>query len=261
MRKATSASKTFKQEQLLAKRDAWLPEIDPASLFHRLFDLIPSVYFFAKNADGELMFLSRNNRDLCQLPSENAVVGLTDFDLNPAHMARSYARDDTRILRTGKPLVNRLELWRDLMGMPDWFVVNKMPIWSRSGKIIGIMGFSQKLESSAALHQPSSNVAKAVTYIRKNFSESISIHSLARFASLSSRQLERRFKATFGLGPQQFLIKTRLLAGCQALRETEHTIAEIAQSCGFCDQSAFARHLRQHLGVTASEFRKRNRAL
>jgi hypothetical protein len=66
MRKATSAghekaSGSKRQvapklrKQLLAKRDAWLGEIDPAHLFHRLFDVIPGVHFFAKNRKGELM--------------------------------------------------------------------------------------------------------------------------------------------------------------------------------------------------------------
>src|SRR5687768_2718303 len=123
----------------LAKRDAWLREIDPASLFHRLLDLIPGVYFFAKNRRGELMFTSEASRNLLHISEEAAVIGLTDFDLNPPDMAQSFVNDDEQIYATGRPLLNRVELWFDAQGMPDWIVVNKMPIRSRSGKIIGIM--------------------------------------------------------------------------------------------------------------------------
>ncbi len=245
------------RQALLKKRDAWLGDIDPAHLFHRLFDVIPGVYFFAKNRRGELMFLSQNNREICHLDDEAAVIGLTDFDLNPADMARSYVQDDARIYATGEPLLNRVELWFDRLGMPDWFVVNKMPIRSRSGKIIGVMGFSQSYEGRAQLLQPFHSIAKAVNHLRQHYAQNVSIDELARLSGLSERQLQRKFKDAFGVGPQQFLIKTRLLAACNALRETQRGMADIAYDCGFSDQSALARDFRRHMGMTPSQFRAR----
>ncbi len=245
------------QKTLLARRDAWLREIDPAHLFHRLFDVMPGVYFFAKNRQGELMFLSRSNREIRHLKDEASVIGLTDFDLNPADIARSYVQDDAKIYKTGRPLLNHVELWFDRLGMPDWFVVNKMPVMSRGGRIIGIMGISQNYEGRSKLLQPFHGISKAVNHLREHYQEEVSITALARLCGLSPRQLQRRFKDAFGVGPQQFLIKTRLLAACHALRETSRGLADIAYDCGFNDQSAFSRHFRRHMGMTASTFRQR----
>ena len=245
------------RKTLLAKRDAWLSEIDPGHLFHRLFDVIPGVHFFAKNRKGELMFVSRNNPALGPKADEASVIGLTDFDLNPADMARSYVRDDDRIYATERPLLNHVELWFDSLGMPDWFVVNKMPIWSRAGKIIGVMGISQNYDGRAKILEPLQGIAKAVSHIRRHYHRDVALGELARMAGFSARQLQRKFKAAFGVGPQQFLIKTRLLAGCHALRESQQTMAEIAYACGFSDQSAFARHFRLHIGMTPSQFRSK----
>ncbi|MEO8427437.1 MAG: helix-turn-helix domain-containing protein [Verrucomicrobiota bacterium] len=245
-----------KRKTLLANRDAWLREIDPTDLFYRLFDLIPGVYFFAKNRQGELMFTCRASRELYHFNDETTCIGLTDFDVNPSEMAEAYAHDDARLYATGKPVLNRIELWFDEQGMPDWFVVNKLPIHSRDGKIIGIMGFSQSYRGRAELLEPFKGISRAVNYLRENYHQDLAIGELARLAGLSLRQLQRKFKATFGVGPQQFLIKTRLLAACRALRQTEHTQAEIAFSCGFTDQSAFARHFRHHFRLTPSAFRK-----
>jgi AraC-like DNA-binding protein len=242
----------------LARRDAWLREIDPDHLFHRLFDAIPGVYFFAKNRRGELMFLSRGNREIRHIKDDASVIGLTDFDLNPADVARSYVRDDAQILATGQPLLNHVELWFDQLGMPDWFVVNKMPIRSRRGELIGVMGISQNYDGRAKMLQPFHGIAKAVSHLREHHREDVTIAGLARLCGLSPRQLQRKFKATFGVGPQQFLIKTRLLAACRALRETRRGISEIAYECGFADQSAFARHFRHHLGMTPTRFRGRD---
>jgi AraC-like DNA-binding protein len=240
-----------------AKRDAWLREIDPAHLFHRLFDLLPGTYFFAKSRQGEIMFTGQANRDLFRIEDEASMIGLTDFDLNPPDMAQSYVRDDARIYATGEPLLNHVELSFDAQGMPDWFVVNKLPIRSRTGKIIGIMGFLQTYEGRLKLLQPFGGISKAVSHLRENYRREVSISELARLAGLSERQLQRKFKASFGIGPQQFLIKTRVAAACRELADTEQNLAEIAFSCGFADQSAFARHFRHHLGVTPSEFRRR----
>jgi AraC-like DNA-binding protein len=171
-------------------------------------------------------------------------------------MAQAYVHDDEQIYATGKPLLNRVELWFDSQGMPDWFLVNKLPIRSRSGKIIGIMGFSQNYEGRAKLLEPFGGIARVVMHIRRNFLADLTVAELARRAGMSSRQLERRFKAAFGVSPQQFLIKTRLLAACRALRETDKTMAEVAMVCGFTDQSGFSRHFRQHFAMTPSQFRR-----
>ncbi|MDD4868954.1 MAG: helix-turn-helix domain-containing protein [Kiritimatiellae bacterium] len=246
-----------RRKALLAKREAWLREIDPTHLFHRLFDVIPGVYFFAKNKQGEMMFFSQGILDLYHITDEAAVIGMTDFDLNPVDMAQSYVQDDARIYATGKPLLNRVELWFDRFGMPDWSVVNKMLIRSRTGKVIGIMGCSQSYEERAKLLQPFQGISKAVNHFRQNYHEDISIRELARLSGLSPRQLERKFRATFGVSPQQFLIKTRLLAACRALRETIKSLAEIAFDSGFGDQSAFTRHFRRHIGMTPGQFRRK----
>ena len=241
----------------LAKRDHWVQQIDPGCQFHLLFDLIPGVYFFAKNRQGEFMFLGRNNRERCHLKDDAAVIGLNDFDVNPPDLARSYVLDDARIYATGEPLLNRVELWFDHLGIPDWFVVNKLPIWSRTGEVIGVMGFSQSYDGRAQLLQPFHSISKAVQYLRINYQQEVRIGRLAVISGLSTRQLQRKFKAAFGLSPRQFLIRTRLLAGCRMLSETQLGVGEIAYACGFGDQSAFARHFRRHIGMTPSQYRAR----
>ena len=246
-----------KRKALMAKRDAWLGNIHPMYLFHRLFDMLPGVYFFAKNRRGEAMFASTVARKIYHLAEESDIIGLTDFDLNPEAMAQSQVDDDARIYATGQPLCNRVELWFDGQGVPDWFVVNKMPIYSRAGKIIGIMGFLQSYERRVKQLQQSHGIAKVVSQIRRDYTQNISIRDLAAAAGLSVRHLERKFKESFGVGPRQFLINTRLLAASQRLRETQEGLAEIAYACGFSDHSAFTRDFRRHFGVTPRDFRRR----
>jgi len=246
-----------RKRNVLKKRDAWLRAIDASHFFHKLFDLLPGLHFFAKNLDGETMCSSRGILDLYGFRDESEIVGLTDFDLAPAQMAKAYVECDARICRTGHPLLNGVELWFDQARMPDWHVVNKLPIRDRRGKIIGIMGFLQSYEARSKLLSPFGGIAKAVEYIRGNFSRKISINDLAKRAGLSPRQIERRFKAAFGIGPHEFLVRTRILAACRALRESDSSLTEIALACGFCDESALVRVFHKQIGLTPGSFRRR----
>jgi AraC-like DNA-binding protein len=240
----------------LRKRRAWLRGIDPNALFHKLFDLLPGLHFFAKNAEGETMFSSRGILDLYGFGDEDEIVGLTDFDLAPEQIAKAYVKDDARIIRLGKPLLNHVELWFDQTRVPDWYVVNKLPIRDRRGKVVGVMGFLQSYEAKAKLLRPFGGISKAVDHIRAHYADKIDVNELARHACLSPRQVERRFKAAFGIGPHQFLMRTRILAACHLLRESDDTLSEVALACGFCDESAFVRQFREHIGLTPGHFRR-----
>ena len=123
-------------------------------MFFPLFDLLPGVYFFAKNRQGELMLSGTRNLSMYHIHDPVDLIGLTDFDLNPAPMAKAYTKDDALIYSTGQPLLHRLELWFDEMGMPDWFLVSKLPVRARDGTIIGIMGFSQSYEKHVDFCRP-----------------------------------------------------------------------------------------------------------
>ncbi len=243
----------------LKKRDDWLRSADPGFLFNRLFDLIPGISFFAKNRRGEMMFASRNIVDRYHFRNEIDIVGLTDFDLSPPDMARAHVVDDEQIYSSGQPILNRIELGFDDAGVPDWFVVNKLPIRSSDGTIIGVMGFYHSYQGREQTH-PHYDVAKAVNYVRQHYEEPLNITELARLSGLSVRQLQRKFKFAFATGPHEFLTKTRLLAACRLLRESELSAGEIAGKCGFSDQSSFTKHFRAHIGQTPRAYRNDVRA-
>jgi transcriptional regulator GlxA family with amidase domain len=249
-----------RRQEALAERNAWLSEIDPAGSFHRMFDAIPGVQFFAKNRQGKIMLVNQGMRDKFHAVDESALIGLTDLDLSPPNLARACVKDDARIYATGKPLLNHVELGFDDEGVPDWSVVNKMPIRSRAGEIIGIMGLAQPYQGPAKLPSPFDGIAEAVSYARQNCQHGISVGGLADLAGLTINQLERKFRACIGIGPKQFLLKSRLLAACRRLVGTDDGVAQIASDCAFTHASAFAHQFRRHFGLTPREFRRQRLA-
>ncbi len=243
------------RQWLQARRD-WMAALEPAAHFHLLFDHIPGVFFFAKDREGRLMFASEGLRQRYSMADESEILGMTDFDLNPGSMAQSYVDDDKQLESGQAKVVERLELWWDRQGMPDWFVVTKLPLRDCRGGFQGVMGVLRRPDESERQLPVFQAVAKAVEFIRRNYAKPVSLMEVARACGQSLRQLQRRFQEAFGITPQEFLIKTRVLAAIRLLEESSLTAAEIAQRCGFADASAFTEQFRRRTGLTPTGYRR-----
>lgn len=224
--------------------------------FYRIFDFLPGVFFFVKDESGRTMFVSQSILDLYQMNDESEMLGLTDYDLNPVVMAENYVRDDQRVLSGELKQVERLELWFDRLGMPDWFVVTKLPVRSKTGRISGVMGMLRRASENDKQLPVFQTVAKAVELIRRDFEKAIRIEAVAERCGQSLRQLQRHFQSAFGTTPQEFLIKTRILSACRLLEESRLSVGEIALKCGFVDASAFTQQFRARTGKTPITYRQ-----
>ncbi len=229
--------------------------------FNLLFDNIPRVYFFVKDLESRMVIGSRPLLLRLGLESPDDLVGKTDFDYFPRHVAENFIRDDQMVIQSGKPLINHLELWYNDQRMLEMFVTQKHPVFADDGSIIGVMGTVQNYEHNKQQVIPYAAVIRVVDYIREHYGDRIKVPDLADLAGISTRQLNRRFVEVFGISVQNFLIKTRIQASCDSLLNGDRSIAEIATDVGFCDQSAFTQHFRKHIGVTPYKYRSRSGCL
>jgi PAS domain S-box-containing protein len=241
---------------LIRERATWLRQLAPESLFHRIFDYLPDLTFFAKDANGRLMVASRRIYELYGLSDDQDLIGLTDFDLNPDSMAQAYTGDDERLLSGKAQVIERLELWFDRQGLPDWAHVTKLPLKDNRGRIVGVMGVLRPPDARERQFPAFNVLSQAVLRMRHDFGGRLAIETVAGECGLSIRAMQRQFQRVFGLTPQEFLIKTRVAAACHLLRTTARPLSEIAAECGFTDQSSFTQHFRRHVGVTPSRYRK-----
>jgi AraC-like DNA-binding protein len=239
-------------------REHWMASLVPTGLFHRLFDHLPGVYFFAKNRTGHLMFASQGLLQRYEMNDDSEFIGRTDFDINPDTMAQAYVEDDRRLLAGETDIIERVELWWDRQGIPDWFLVTKLPLLDRRGRVQGVMGTLRRPDEAERQLPVFQTVAQAVEIIRRNFSKPLKIEDIARDCGQSLRQLQRRFQNAFGITPQEFLLKTRVLAATRMLEETPLSVAEIATRCGFVDASSFTQHFRRRVRLTPTSYRRRS---
>ncbi len=83
----------------------------------------------------------------------------------------------------------------------------------------------------------------------------LSLTELAAVAGVSPSHFTRAFRASTGQSPHQYLVQLRLERARRALLTTDTPIAEIAQLCGFADQSHLTRTMRLRTGLTPAGLR------
>lgn len=227
--------------------------------FQVLFEYLPDVHFFAKDADGRFVATSTGVLQKRDFRREMDIIGLTDADIHPPHVAREIRVDDLRVMTTRQPLIGRVEVLFTRTQAKGWYVTTKLPIFDPRGEVIGIMGFLQPYRRASGEVPGAQRLEPVVAHIHSHHAEQMTIPNLARIAHLSARQLGRRFKEVFGMSPQEFIVRTRVQAASEDLIRTEKALSEIALDHGFYDQSAFSRQFSQHTGEKALSYRQRHR--
>lgn len=231
----------------------------PAAQFLRLWEAAPEVRFFAKSARGRFLSVSRNLLELNGLRREEEILGLSDFDLYPNSIAEKFTQDDGTVVQEAKPLPDILEIFLDEKGSPAWYLTHKLPIRTREGSVLGVMGTSRKFTGAAAEANPCPALHRAVRFMQQRFTDNLSVPELAATVHLSVRQFQRAFLRHFRTTPSKYLIRMRVLAACDALASGRKPVSEIAYAMGFGDESHFIRTFKGHMGVTPLQYRLRRR--
>ncbi|MFJ7439701.1 helix-turn-helix domain-containing protein [Methylorubrum thiocyanatum] len=91
--------------------------------------------------------------------------------------------------------------------------------------------------------------------IHTRLSESLHLDELAKMTGLSVRQFSRCFRATLGMSPHQYLVRTRVERARELLGRPGQSLDEIAWSAGFADRKHMAAAFAKTLGVPPSHFR------
>jgi AraC-like DNA-binding protein len=220
-----------------------------------LFDCMADVVFFIKNARSQYVVVNQTLVERCGRTHKSELLGCRADELFPAPLGASYRAQDESVLRGGAAILNQLELHFYSTGERGWCLSNKLPLRGPNGCVAGLMGISKDLQSVNERSADYFAVAEVVQQIRGNFAEPLRVKELAARAGLSEYQLEQRIRKIFSLSAGQLIQKTRMEAAVLRLRESGDSIAVVALSCGYSDQSAFTRQFRQTLGVSPSEYR------
>jgi len=227
------------------------------ALLERLFDRSPDVAFFIKDAEGRYIAVNESLMARHGLKNKAQVIGKCPHEICPGDFGRIPSEQDEKVLRTGRPLLDHLEMQWHRPNSPVWCLTTKLPILETNGGVVGLIGFSRDIRVPVESHEIPSGFASALAEFEHTLLSDVTPAWLARRSQMSVQRLARLTKRLFGLTPSQFITKSRIAAASRMLRESEKSVAEIAHACGFYDHSAFTRAFRSATGVTPTDFRSK----
>ncbi len=235
-------------------RNSELPAID-IHLLQTLFDLSPDVAFFIKDAAGRYLAVNESLVLRHGLKNKSEAIGKYPRDICPGEFGSIPFEQDARVLRTGRPLIDHLELQWFRPHDPVWCLTTKLPIRDANGEVTGLIGFSRDVRALVERHEIPADFASALAGFEQDLSQDVNTAWLAQRSRLSPQRLARLTKRLFGLTPTQLITKTRIATASRLLRETNKSVADIAHASGFYDHSAFTRAFRSATGITPSSYR------
>ncbi len=97
---------------------------------------------------------------------------------------------------------------------------------------------------------------KMLLYIYDHYEDSIQVSDISSIGDICRSRCFQIFSQYLKITPNDFLISYRIEKSTQLLRDINHSISEVAYSCGFASSSYYTETFVKLKGYTPSEFRK-----
>jgi AraC-like DNA-binding protein len=108
----------------------------------------------------------------------------------------------------------------------------------------------------AGLREP--HVARALALLHGNIARRWTVDDLGREAGLSRSALADRFIRLIGVPPMHYLANWRMQVATQKLRNTNASLAQIAEIVGYDSEAAFSRAFKKAFGAAPATWRRSN---
>ncbi len=241
-------------------RQAFFDRCPGAAEVMGLFDQLPSVHFFAKDASHRYVAINRATLvDVFGLEQPEQLIGRTDTEFQPPALAEAYHAEDRAVMQAATPIPGRVWLVPHVRGTPRWYVCSKTPLRDLAGEVIGLAGAMYRVETPEDQRSQFGELTDVVTYLESHFTEELSMADVAKANDLSATRFNELFQSMLRMSPTQYVLALRIEHARQMLVQTDRTIADIGVAVGFYDQSHFTKRFGRQMGLTPLAYRKRFR--
>lgn len=121
-----------------------------------------------------------------------------------------------------------------------------------------LRNYSVRKQSSKRLIEnglPKYKLHQVIDYIYDSLHRDLSVNDMAALIQMSPYHFSRLFKQSTGFSPHQYVIRCRLETAKELLLHSDLSIAEIAYSTGFSNQSHFTQQFKRHYQITPQKLR------
>ena len=105
----------------------------------------------------------------------------------------------------------------------------------------------------------SGRIKAMLLYINEHYQEKITLDQIAEAGACSTRECNRSFKKQLKTSPFGYLNELRLHKASFMLLNSNRSIIEIAEECGFSDSSHFSKSFKTAFNTTPKQYRQENK--
>lgn len=113
-------------------------------LLQNLLDQIPDTIYY-KDINGQFTRINKAQATVLGLQDPEDAIGKSDFDFFEFDHAKVAYEDEQMIIRTGYPLIDKMEVIRRADGCVRYVSATKVPIYNWNKDITGIVGISRDI--------------------------------------------------------------------------------------------------------------------
>lgn len=241
----------------MALRDEFFRRLGPSGeTMKNMFDLVRDVTFNMIDDQDRVMAFNRRNRENCNFRDDADFVARNLYDLFPKVLADVYSSRNREVRESGRPIVEKTYS-HAADRSTDIKIVSIYPLRDVKGRIVGTTSITRALESGSNKPDWYQAIRAAVAYIDDHFREKLSIEALARVSNMSRSAFRRAFASIMETTPGAYITTIRINKARKLLSETNKTISDIAEECGFYDQSHFTKAFIRLRRQSPGEYRRR----
>lgn len=125
-------------------------------------------------------------------------------------------------------------------------------------RILQYDGLKENHHTPTLMQQKFENelVNEIISYINEHIYEPLTIEDITQRFSLSRSSLQTLFKNNIGCAPKQYILDLKLTKSKYLIKESTHTISEIAAMLGFTSIHYFSRRFKQSFHMTPRDYAK-----
>jgi len=100
-------------------------------------------------------------------------------------------------------------------------------------------------------------IEEAIQYIQNHYSDSnLSVEMLAEVAGYTPNYFSKLFKEMTGINSGEYIRKIRIGKAKELLRQGDHKVSDVAEVCGYINNSHFYSAFKKDVGMTPSAYRE-----
>jgi PAS domain S-box-containing protein len=159
-------------------------------LLQALMDNIPDTIYF-KDTASRFTRINRAQAQVLGVSDPKEAIGKTDFDFFTEEHARDAYADEQEIVKSGRPLIGKVERIRRADGQIRWVSATKVPILDEEGQVTGTAGISRDISERVRAEEEIRRHLRRIEALREIDRAIISTLDLTEVLDIILEELER----------------------------------------------------------------------